>query len=335
MTTGGLSKLRLTLFAGLALIASTARADHPGLDFGAATAGPIRTVASATLPKGAVAAGVQIEYARTRQFTDDQLKGFAANDVAAHSLDAVATTALGLSYGVTDDLTLSLRLPYVRRSNIREGESATEVHAHGDSAGTGDLTMLAKFRAQKDHEGDGVALLWGIKAPTGTTDRNDLQGGRLETEHQPGAGSWDAIGGAAATTRLGSGGLHASVLYSIAGMGARQTRLGNRAQYGVALVRRLGDEVHSHERGAVEAHPHNAWDLMLELNGEWEGRQRIAEVADPNSGGRRTYLSPGVRFVSKSGWAAYASLGVPFAQHQNGAQTRARGRLIAGFVIGY
>ncbi len=334
MTTG-LSIPRLVLFAGLTLIVCTARADHPGLDFGAATAGPIRTVASATLPKGAVAAGVQIEYARTRQFTDDQLKGFAANDVAAHSLDAVATTALGLSYGVTDDLTLGLRLPYVRRTNIREGESATEVHAHGDSAGAGDLTVLAKFRTLKDLEGDGTALLLGIKAPTGNTDRNDLNGKRLETELQPGSGSWDAIVGAAATTRLGSAGLHASVLYSIAGMGARQTRLGNRAQYGVALAWRLGGETHSHESGAVEAHPHNAWDLMLELNGEWEGRQHIAEVPDPNSGGRRMYLSPGVRFVSESGWAAYASLGIPFAQGPNGAQTQVRGRLIAGFAIGF
>lgn len=36
-------------------------------------------------------------------------------------------TLADLSYGVTDDLTLDLRMPYVRRTNIREGESAAGI----------------------------------------------------------------------------------------------------------------------------------------------------------------------------------------------------------------
>ena len=326
---------RLVPLLGLALAAFTARADHPGLDFGAATAGPIRTVVAATLPKGAAVAGAQIEYLGNKQFTDDQLKGFSAQGVAAHSVGAVATIALGLSYGITDDLTLGLRLPYVRRTNIREGESATDVHVHGDSTGAGDLTVLAKYRALKGAEGDGAALLFGFKAPTGSTRRNDLDGNRFETEHQPGSGSWDPILGVAASTHLRGAGLHASLLYTTAREGAQQTRLGDRAQYGVALAWRPGGEAHGHGSGAAKPHTHDAWDLILELNGEWEGRQRVAGVVHPDSGGHRIYLSPGARFVSEDGWAAYVSLGIPFAQHPNGAQTKAHGRVIAGFGIAF
>jgi hypothetical protein len=36
-------------------------------------------------------------------------------------------------------------------------------------------------------------------------------------------------------------------------------------------------------------------DLVLELNGEWHDKQRIAGIPDPNSGGTTVYLSPGVR----------------------------------------
>ena len=326
---------RLILLVGLSLAFSAARADHPGLDFGAATAGPIRTVAATTMPKGATAAGAQMEYVRIRRFTDDQLKAFAAQGVAVHSLDAAGTTAIGLNYGITDDLTLGFRVPYVRRTNIREGESATEVHAHGDSTGVGDLTVVAKYRAVKDPEGGGAALLFGFKAPTGNTHRKDLDGNRFETEHQPGSGSWDPILGAAASANLHRTGLHASLLYTIVREGAQQTRLGDRAQYGVALGWRLGDGAHSHASGAAETHTHDAWDLIVELNGEWEGRQRVAGVVNPNSGGHQMYLSPGARFTSDEGWTVYASLGIPFAQHPSGAQTKAHGRVIAGMAIGF
>lgn len=76
---------RSCLLIGLALAAFNAHADHPGLDFGADTAGPIRTIGAATLHKGETVAGAQIEYVRNKQFSDDQLTGFAAQDVATNS----------------------------------------------------------------------------------------------------------------------------------------------------------------------------------------------------------------------------------------------------------
>jgi hypothetical protein len=79
---------------------------------------------------------------------------------------------------VTNDLTVSLRLPYVLRTDIREahvhGDEA-EVHARGDSEGLGDLSAMAQWRFFNNQaRGTEAALLLGVKAPTGETDETDV-----------------------------------------------------------------------------------------------------------------------------------------------------------------
>lgn len=67
----------------------------------------------------------------------------------------------------------------------------------------------------------------------------------------------------------------------------------------------------------------------------WEGKQKVAGVEDPNSGGHRIFLSPGARFVSGGGWVAYASLGFPVLQNSHGAQADTQLRLTAGVAAGF
>src|SRR5205085_2695456 len=149
--------------------------------------------------------------------------------------------SLALAYGITDRLTVSGELPYVRRDNLREGEhshvggiAVNNVMKLGDAAGIGDLSVFAKYRVTESKSG-GVALLAGIKAPTGSTHKRDFAGERLETEHQPGTGSWDPILGASAGAKLGPLQISMSALYQFSGNGAQNTRLGDRAQGGLAL----------------------------------------------------------------------------------------------------
>jgi hypothetical protein len=99
------------------------------------------------------------------------------------------------------------------------------------------MTVLAKYRLTHG-EGAGFALIAGLKMPTGTTHRRSNEGERLETEHQPGTGSWDPIVGASAGTTAGPLRLTASALYQLSGKGAQHTRLGDRVQAGVALSHR-------------------------------------------------------------------------------------------------
>jgi hypothetical protein len=168
-----------------------------------------------------------------------------------------------------------------------------------------------------------LALLGGVKLPTGSTHERSPDGDRLETEHQPGTGSWDPLFGLAMSRRLGRVSLDANVLYQVSGAGAQSTTLGDRAQYNLGLSYRVGgqshhEHVHEHEHGEgahEHAHPDDpALDLILELNGEWEGRQKVAGAVEEESGGQVLYLSPGVRLSMPEGWAASLSLSLPFAQ---------------------
>lgn len=149
--------------------------------------------------------------------------------------------AVGLSYGRTDRLTVSAALPYVRRDGLRAGthhhhggHAMNEVMEVGSVSGVGDASVLAKYKLI-DGKDASLSLIGGLKLPTGSTDKNGNDGERLDTEHQPGSGSWDGIFGAAFGTKFGDFNLTASGVYHISGKGAQSTRLGDRAQAGIAI----------------------------------------------------------------------------------------------------
>lgn len=321
----------------------TARADHPSIVFDSAVAGPITTIQAKTQPKGSFAVGFRIEQVRSDSFSDAELTNFSAQGIETHSTDSLLSTSLGLSYGLSDDLTLGVRLPYIKRTNIREAEDmggVTEIAHEGTASGIGDLALLGKYRViRSEKKGYDLSFLFGIKTPTGTTQRTNLEGRRFETEHQPGSGSWDSLIGLAAGTPVGPVSVDASLLYTLASKGTQETNLGDRLLYSVAASYRMGGESahhHEHEQGVAHSHhAHDAWDLVLELNGEWQARQKIAGVEDPNSGGNLVYLSPGVRFISKDAWAATLAVGIPVMQNLNGIQHETRRRLIFGLGKGF
>jgi hypothetical protein len=196
-------------------------------------------------------------------------------------------------------------------------EPGEDVESLGSAAGIGDASVLAKYRLTESEEG-GVALIAGLKMPTGSTHRHDLFGDRFETEHQPGTGSWDPLVGASAGARFGAVSLAASALYQFAGRGAQATRLGDRMQGGIAFSHHFGpsgEEEHEHAHGEAHHHHHeSSWDAFLELGGEWEGRQTIAGVVEEDSGGKWAWLAPGVTFNAASGWSASAAVALPIAQ---------------------
>jgi hypothetical protein len=256
----------------------------------------------------------------------------AAQHIHAHNTDYNLNSAVGIAYGFTHHLTVSAELPYVHRDDLREGEHShvggqaiNEVIELGDVSGVGDLSVLAKYKLT--HGGTtGLALIGGIKIPTGSTHKQSLEDERLETEHQPGTGSWDPVVGAAAGTRLGPLQLNVSGLYQFSGKGAQDTRLGDRAQGGISLSHRFGpaehhdhevDEDH-HEHGA---HDHAApqgqqsWDAFAELTGEWEGRQKMDGEIEEASGGKSIWLTPGARFNAASGFSITGAAGLPLWQH--------------------
>jgi len=311
----------LLLGAALAALGSPALADHMGPS-GFGSGGGMTVFSPETMDGGHWAAGLRLAYTRPERRSDDELEALAQGGIAAHNTDYNLNASLGVAYGINHHLTLSAELPYVRRDHLREADDG-EVERLGSIAGVGDLNLLAKYRLT-DSEGWGFALIGGIKVPTGSTHKTDRSGERLETEHQPGTGSWDPIFGASASANRGAVQLTVSGLYQLSTNGAQHTRLGSRLQGGIALSHRFGEPAHEHSESHNHHHgdeldedhqpAHSSWDAFVELAGEWEGRQRVDGETEQASGGKWAWVAPGVRFNAASRWSASAGVAIPLWQ---------------------
>lgn len=339
-----------------AFAASPALADHPAPSGIGGAGATLNLLSPDTLGRGQASVGAQLTLARPDRRSDDELEALAAHHVHAHDADYRLGVAIGGAYGVTDRLTLSVELPFVHHDDLRAGDhshvaghSINEVVELGSVSGVADPSLLAKYKLL-DSAGTRIALVGGMKFPFGDTDRKSHDGHRLDTEHQPGSGSWDPLIGAAFGTRVGPFDLIASGLYQFAGKGAQQTRLGDRAKGGIALSRRFARsgghhaapagkphdgphhgaqggqhghhadhhaEHHAEHHGRPQdppPHPYSSWDGFVELTGEWEGRQKIDGKTQANSGGTSVWLSPGVRFNAAAGYSIAAGIGIPVWQ---------------------
>jgi hypothetical protein len=322
-------RMRLLCCGSILAIAAPAAADHGGPGAIGANGSAIGIISPDTLAQGKGALGFRLTFTQPDDRSNTELAALAGKHVHAHNSDYNLTAALGVAYGVSDRLTLSAELPYMRRDGLREGEHShvggtaiNEVVELGSVSGIGDASLLGKYRVT----GAGpiaFALIAGLKLPTGSTHRESDEGERLETEHQPGTGSWDPIVGAAVGTGMGALRLTASGLYQWSGKGAQRTRLGDRIQGGIALSHRFGpaphehaEADHHHDGGAEHEPPHGhaSWDAFVEMNGEWEGRQRVDGEIEADSGGRSLWVSPGARYTSASGLSAAFAVSVPLWQ---------------------
>jgi hypothetical protein len=114
-------------------------------------------------------------------FSDEELLGFAEPDADAdvHSTESLTSLSLGAAYGLTDNLTVGLSLPRVKREDIRsvharhhdEEEHQTEdepaeVERLGDSSGIGDAVLYGQYRfhASADRSRQ-AAVVFGTKTP--------------------------------------------------------------------------------------------------------------------------------------------------------------------------
>jgi hypothetical protein len=327
-----------------ALAATTpALADHMGPG-GVGLGGGLTVFGPGTLDGEHWAAGLRVVYTRPERRSDAELKALAEQQIHAHNTDYNLNASAGVAYGLSHHLTLSAELPFVRRDDLREGTqghvggvAVNGVEQLGTVSGIGDLNLLAKYRLTEG-ERSGFALVAGLKVPTGSTRERSIGGERLETEHQPGSGSWDPIMGASAGTKLGPVQLTASGIYQWSTEGAQRTRLGNRMQGGIAVSHHFGDgphehgESHNHHRGDEldehrAEHPHSSWDAFVEVAGEWEGRQRIDGETEQASGSRWVYVAPGLRFNAAAGWSMGAGLALPIWQRIGASHPDNRFRL--------
>lgn len=310
------------------------KADHASPSFETGAAGAIMTTPGATLPRGKFVTGFGVQFIELNEFSDEQLEAFGAAEIEVHSVDNLLSVAANFAYGLTDDFTIGLSFPYLERSNVREAEhdgGAGEVELAGDANGIGDLSLFSQYRFYTDQNQD-IALLTGVKTPTGDDDIREAEGALFELEQQPGSGSWDPFFGLSYNRSMGKMGISANLLYTIVTEGSQDTELGDIFNYNLAASYRItfpegGHDHHSHEHtlGILDY-----IDLVLELNGDRREHVEISGSNDENTGGHTLYLSPGLRVGLAHKVSLFISVGIPIVNDLNGQQSEPDYRTIGG-----
>lgn len=352
----------------LVAIPSTATADHLSGGFGLQSSAPFWTESAQTLNSGQIAAGVRAEYQQLRPYDDAKLSTLRREDGAAnpdlyqegagdhnrqanlHSVNDLLGGSFRLAYGITDDLTVGLRLPFLYRDGIREvsdghiedGEhhGTNNIADHGSSEGIGDMSFWGQYQFYKDSK-QSAALMLGMKAPTGETTNegykrfynhttgadvalpDDVTSRRLETHLQPGSGSWDGMFGLAYGYDLGVVQLNTSAMYTLATKGSQDTDLGDGFNYNFAA---------SLPVKYMTPCAACSWNLVLEANGEWRDQEKRGNnITIGNSGGNTLYISPGVRFISGQNWNVGTSVGYAVIHDLHGNQSDPDYRVMGAF----
>jgi hypothetical protein len=308
-----------------AIHSAMVRADHGSLGFGIGTASPIITQTGITLPVGMWAGGLITQFTSFNSASDAtllNLKNNAIDDAHGdvHSVSSMIQPSVFAAYGVTDNLTLGVRLPYVQRFGVRSpNDDGDAVNNQGNPGGFGGVSVFSQYRFFHTLDNlNHLSLVVALKTPSGMTHVKTNQGDRFETHHQPNSGAWSPSVGFSFTRAMGKFSFDSSVLYTVATTGSQKTDLGDTFDYNVALSYAFVGVAKSN----LFVDSNNApWTAVLELNGMWQDRQKTARLIDPNSGGNTVYISPGIRYAGGKNWNTALSIGTPIVKDMNGYQT--------------
>lgn len=220
--------------------------------------------------------------------------------------EVAAVTVLG--YGVTGRWALFGELPY-RAIDLDMDTGGQRVSR--DSSGFGDLSLFARYTAyqyDRPRHTFRIAPFAGVKAPTGEDDDRDARG-RLPAAVQPGSGSWDYFGGIVTSYQTLRFQIDAQAAYrantEANGFEAGDVvRLDGSLQYRL-YPWRLG--------GGAPAFVYG----VIEVNFVHQDKDRLAGDTDPDSGGTRLFLTPGVQYVGRR-WILEGAVQVPVVQDLNG-----------------
>lgn len=322
----GLAPLRaVALMFALAPGASFLRADH-----GPGTTGGSSTQSGETLKPGAIAFGVRWDYTHFENLTSSQIAHRAEQVGGEHAhFDALRwnlLTTFELSYGVLEDLQLSLSTGLYRGDDVREGHveetGEVETHDHGDVVGWTDLWVSGKYRFLKGPYGQAAALA-GVKLPTGRDDVRGAEDEKLEPTLQPGSGAFDFLAGAAYSVWLVERlSLDASTSYTFR-TEDDDFKVGDRIDGGFAVTYRLTQDVKSFPQVAIFVEPSIRHVFKTREDGHLV----------KNTGGTVLFLTPGVRIGLTEHVSFMLAPQIPLLQLLNSEQQETRIKLLGGLTV--
>jgi hypothetical protein len=294
-----------------ALASSDAYANHgPGTSGGGSS-----TASGETLKLGAWDFTLRFDVTQFESVSDAESRRRALKAGDFDSLRRAEVTTFGVAYGVTDEFQLGAQIGWYEGRHFTSAEDdgmGGTTLAHADPHGLTDLWLNAKYRLFENH--GQLALIGGVKLPTGDDDERLDDGSRLEPSSQPGTGAVDLQFGLAwsryLTPRVT---LDASALYTRRG-DHDHFRVGDRADVGVALAYRLTE--------SVKEFPN--WSVSAELTDVWIGKDVDHGAANENSGGDSVLAAAGLRVRLSPRLALTLAPSLPLVQDLNGEQVKVR-----------
>lgn len=324
MKNNSLNKLSIACLLALTTVSSTwaCNASHV-LGGASGNSAAAYTISANTMGEGGLYVGVNFETVRNKNLSDSaMLAALNSGSDHLHSIDTINSYALSAAYGITDNLTFNIQLPYISRKNIRAGEDdggGPEIHPHNNVEELGDATALLQYKVYDDEFK--VALLAGLKVPTGKDDVS-FEGEVLEADLQSGSGSWDLFAGIALTKDFEDFSLHSNILYKYNGKGARQSELGDIFTYNLALSYNLIDhQSHDLLKGLEEENHYGySLDTFIELNGELTEEDSFDGAKASNTGHNIIFATTGLQLSTEDNYSLFFAVSVPVYQDMNGKQ---------------
>lgn len=277
--------------------------------------GSTTTISGTPLGKGRAAAGFTIEHRAWDELGHRNAHELHEDGRHVHNFSHDEFYRFSAGYGLTDFLEVAGSLPIVDKTFLRVEDG---VVGQGDSStGVGDLWLTAKSCVARRPAN--LAVLAGVKFPTGDTSERGFDGTKLGVEEVAGTGSFDYLLGLAVGKALGRGSVGADLLYTIKTKGAQDQEFGDvvRADLSAAYaVRRPGLFPNVH--------------LTAELNAHWmaQDRGRSGKVFD--SGGELLFLTPGLSLDLTPQTTVFGAVPLPVAQNWGGEHSEIRYEVVTG-----
>ena len=210
---------------------------------------------------------------------------------------------------------VNVLLPVVDREHLHiHNHMGAQLEERWDFTALGDVRVMARRRLASFEDqtpsASVAALNFGLKLPTGKTDRKNADGDAAERSLQPGSGTTDLLVGASYSSQRPVQNLSTFVqgLMQLPLHSKDEYKPGNRVSLDAGVRYGVGEQV----------------GLLLQANGLWRGRDRGAEAEPEDTGGTSLFLSPGVSYSIGKAINLYGFFQVPLYQYVNGVQLTAK-----------
>ena len=299
-------------------MAGAAMADHgPGT-----SGGGVGTPSGETMKPGKFSISFREDFTEFQNLSDAAITSKATSAGNIDLLDRSYLTSVAVSYGVVENFQVGAAIGYYDAVKASEAEfnpvtGETEIVTFSPDGWT-DLWLTGKYRFYHGPLGH-MAVLAGVKFPTGRNVVHNSAGERVEPSATAGSGAFDgAIGLAYSRFLTKQLTMDAGAQYTIRGE-ADDFRLGDRIDAGLAVAYRLVEDIERPFQPSVFA----------ELNFRHLLKSEDAGESDANTGVSVLFATPGVRARFGPIVGLTIAAPIPIYQNLNGEQLKTDFKVLA------